>query len=68
LTASAHGLAGLLGNGGPTFWPEARKDFGLEGEEYPAWDSSMWGPNQHRQLARKVKEIQWMIKVAWIEK
>lgn len=33
LTASAHGLAGYWGTGGPTFWPEAREDFGLEGED-----------------------------------
>lgn len=33
LTASAHGLAAYWGTGGPTFWPEAREDFGLEGED-----------------------------------
>ncbi|MDN3204248.1 nitroreductase family protein [Algoriphagus sediminis] len=33
LTASAYGLAGYWGTGGPTFWPEAREDFGLEGED-----------------------------------
>ncbi|EAZ82152.1 nitroreductase family protein [Algoriphagus machipongonensis] len=33
LTASAHGLAGYWGTGGPTFWPEAKEDFGLEGED-----------------------------------
>jgi nitroreductase len=33
LTASAHGLAAYWGTGGPTFWPEARPHFGLEGED-----------------------------------
>lgn len=33
LTASAHGLAAYWGTGGPTFWEEAREDFGLEGED-----------------------------------
>lgn len=33
LTASAYGLAAYWGTGGPTFWPEAREDFGLEGED-----------------------------------
>lgn len=33
LTASAHGLAAYWGTGGPTFWQEAREDFGLEGED-----------------------------------
>lgn len=33
LTVSAHGLAGYWGTGGPTFWQEAREDFGLEGED-----------------------------------
>lgn len=33
LTSSAHGLAGYWGTGGPTFWPEAKEDFGLEGED-----------------------------------
>jgi nitroreductase len=33
LTASAHGLAAYWGTGGPTFWQEARADFGLEGED-----------------------------------
>lgn len=33
LTASAHGLAAYWGTGGPTFWSEAREDYGLEGED-----------------------------------
>ncbi|MBM3169599.1 MAG: nitroreductase [Bacteroidetes bacterium] len=33
LTACAHGLACYWGTGGPTFWAEAREDFGLEGED-----------------------------------
>lgn len=33
LTACAHGLAAYWGTGGPTFWQEAREDFGLEGED-----------------------------------
>jgi nitroreductase len=33
LTACAHGLACYWGTGGPTFWVEAREDFGLEGED-----------------------------------
>jgi nitroreductase len=33
LTASAHGLAAYWGTGGPTFWPEARPHFELEGED-----------------------------------
>lgn len=33
LTACAHDLACYWGTGGPTFWAEAREDFGLEGED-----------------------------------
>lgn len=33
LTASAHGLAGYWGTGGPTFYPEAKPFFGLEEED-----------------------------------
>jgi nitroreductase len=33
LTACANGLACYWGTGGPTFWGEAREDFGLEGED-----------------------------------
>lgn len=61
LTASAHGLAAYWGTGGPTFWPEAREDFGLEGEDMlmgffyvakPATDR--WPSGKREPIAEKV--------------
>ncbi|MDF2156428.1 nitroreductase [Algoriphagus sp. CAU 1675] len=61
LTASAHGLAAYWGTGGPTFWPEAREDFGLEGEDMlmgffyvakPATDT--WPVGKREPIADKV--------------
>lgn len=61
LTASAHGLAAYWGTGGPTFWPEAREDFGLEGEDMlmgffyvakPATDQ--WPAGKREPIADKV--------------
>lgn len=64
LTASAHGLAAYWGTGGPTFWPEAREDFGLEGEDtlmgffYVAKPASDTWPEGKRESMED--------KVAWI--
>jgi nitroreductase len=64
LTASAHGLAAYWGTGGPTFWPEARKDFGLEGEDIlmgffyvakPATDN--WPEGKRESMDEKVAWI-----------
>jgi nitroreductase len=61
LTASAHGLAAYWGTGGPTFWQEAREDFGLEGEDMlmgffyiakPATDN--WPVGKREPIAEKV--------------
>jgi len=61
LTASAHGLAAYWGTGGPTFWQEAREDFGLEGEDMlmgffhiakPATDN--WPVGKREPMADKV--------------
>ncbi len=61
LTASAHGLAAYWGTGGPTFWQEAREDFGLEGEDMlmgffyiakPATDN--WPVGKREPIADKV--------------
>ena len=61
LTASAHGLAAYWGTGGPTFWQEAREDFGLEGEDLlmgffyiakPATDN--WPVGKRELIADKV--------------
>ncbi|MFC3416523.1 nitroreductase family protein [Algoriphagus hitonicola] len=61
LTASAHGLAAYWGTGGPTFWPEAREDFGLEGEDmlmgffYVAKPASdRWPAGKREPMAEKV--------------
>ncbi|WP_297336436.1 nitroreductase [Algoriphagus sp.] len=64
LTASAHGLAAYWGTGGPTFWPEAREDFGLDGEDLlmgffyvakPATDR--WPEGKRAALSEKVAWI-----------
>lgn len=61
LTACAHGLAAYWGTGGPTFWQEAREDFGLEGEDMlmgffyiakPATDN--WPVGKREPIADKV--------------
>ncbi len=61
LTASAHGLAAYWGTGGPTFWEEAREDFGLEGEDLlmgffyvakPATEN--WPAGKREPIAEKV--------------
>ena len=61
LTASAHGLAAYWGTGGPTFWEEAREDFGLEGEDmlmgffYVAKPASdRWPTGKREPIADKV--------------
>lgn len=61
LTASAHGLAAYWGTGGPTFWEEAREDFGLEGEDmlmgffYVAKPASdRWPAGKREPIADKV--------------
>lgn len=61
LTASAHGLAAYWGTGAPTFWEEAREDFGLEGEDllmgffYVAKPSSdAWPTGKRDSIADKV--------------
>ncbi|MGM0943911.1 MAG: nitroreductase family protein [Bacteroidota bacterium] len=61
LTASAYGLAAYWGTGGPTFWPEAREDFGLEGEDmlmgffYVAKPASdRWPTGKREPIADKV--------------
>lgn len=64
LTACAHGLAAYWGTGGPTFWEEAREDFGLEGEDMlmgffyiakPATDN--WPVGKREPIAEKVRWI-----------
>ncbi len=64
LTASAHGLGAYWGTGGPTFWPEARADFGLEGEDMlmgffyvakPATEN--WPMGKREPMAEKVAWI-----------
>ncbi len=61
LTASAHGLAAYWSTGGPTFWQEAREDFGLEGEDmlmgffYVAKRASdLWPEGKRESLDEKV--------------
>jgi nitroreductase len=64
LTACAHGLACYWGTGGPTFWAEAREDFGLEGEDMlmgffyvakPATDN--WPAGKREPIGEKVSWV-----------
>ena len=64
LTASAYGLAAYWGTGGPTFWPEAREDFDLVGEDMLMGFFYIAKPATDQWPAGKREDLEE--KVAWI--